>query len=176
MPKYFNYYPKIYYDAVGDGNPKVVTNILRRVKLKNGLKDSLSLFDEVEVQNGETPEIMSEQIYGDQQYYWVILLFNDIKDRFYDWPLDNVQFEQYVNDKYSNPNGVHHYEIDQESGLTTSSDNSHKIQVSSGTSGATSVTNYEYEQREQLKKRTIRLLKPEFLNLFVNEFTSLMGS
>ena len=66
--------------------------------------------------------------------------------------------------------------IDQESGLTTSSDNSHKIQVSSGTSGATSVTNYEYEQREQLKKRTIRLLKSEFLNLFVNEFTSLMGS
>ena len=109
MPKYFNYYPKIYYDAVGDGNPKVITNILRRVKLKNGLKDSLSLFDEVEVQNGETPEIMSEQIYGDQQYYWVILLFNNIKDRFYDWPLDNVQFEQYVNDKYSNPNGVHHY-------------------------------------------------------------------
>jgi len=175
MPKYFSYYPKILYDVEGNGNPKVITNLLRRVKIKNGLKESASLFDEVEVQNGETPEILADNFYGDQKYYWIILLFNNIKDRFYDWPLDNVQFESYVNDKYTNPNAVHHYEITQESGPTSSSDNSHKIQVNSTTPGATAVTNYEYEERLQLKKRLIRVLRPQFLSLFMVEFTSLIS-
>jgi len=175
MPKYFSYYPKILYDVEGNGNPKVITNLLRRVKIKNGLKESASLFDEVEVQNGETPEILADNFYGDQKYYWIILLFNNIKDRFYDWPLDNVQFESYVNDKYANPNAVHHYEITQESGPTSSSDDSHKIQVNSTTPGATAVTNYEYEERLQLKKRLIRVLRPQFLSLFMVEFTSLIS-
>jgi len=175
MPKYFSYYPKILYDVEGNGNPKVITNLLRRVKIKNGLKESASLFDEVEVQNGETPEILADNFYGDQKYYWIILLFNNIKDRFYDWPLDNVQFESYVNDKYTNPNAVHHYEIIQESGPTSSNDDSHKIQVNSTTPGATAVTNYEYEERLQLKKRLIRVLRPQFLSLFMVEFTSLIS-
>lgn len=175
MPKYFSYYPKILYDVEGNGNPKVITNLLRRVKIKNGLKESASLFDEVEVQNGETPEILADNFYGDQKYYWIILLFNNIKDRFYDWPLDNVQFENYINDKYTNPNAVHHYEIIQESGSTSSSDDSHKIQVNSTTPGATAVTNYEYEERLQLKKRLIRVLRPQFLSLFMVEFTSLIS-
>jgi len=175
MPKYFSYYPKILYDVEGNGNPKVITNLLRRVKIKNGLKESASLFDEVEVQNGETPEILADNFYGDQKYYWIILLFNNIKDRFYDWPLDNVQFESYVNDKYTNPNAVHHYEITQESGPTSSNDDSHKIQVNSTTPGATAVTNYEYEERLQLKKRLIRVLRPQFLSLFMVEFTSLIS-
>ncbi len=175
MPKYFSYYPKILYDVEGNGNPKVITNLLRRVKIKNGLKESASLFDEVEVQNGETPEILADNFYGDQKYYWIILLFNNIKDRFYDWPLDNVQFENYINDKYTNPNAVHHYEITQESGPTSSSDDSHKIQVNSTTPGATAVTNYEYEERLQLKKRLIRVLRPQFLSLFMVEFTSLIS-
>ena len=176
MPKYFSYYPKILYDVEGNGNPKVITNLLRRVKIKNGLKESASLFDEVEVQNGETPEILADNFYGDQKYYWIILLFNNIKDRFYDWPLSQDQFEKYVNDKYSDINGIHHYEIAQESGPTTSFDHSHKIQVNSTVSGATSVTNYEYELRKQLAKGRIKLLRSEFLDLITEEFSTLIGA
>ena len=175
MPSYFSYFPQIYYDAVGDGNFKIVTNILRRVKVKQGLKEVGAFFDEYDVDSEMTPEIVSEQVYGNQKYYWIILLFNEIKDRYYDWPLTASQFETYVNDKYDDINGIHHYEITQESGPTTSIDDSHKIQVNSTVSGATTVTNYEYEERLQNKKRRIRLLKPEFLELFVEEFKTLAG-
>ena len=175
MPSYFSYFPQIYYDAVGDGNFKIVTNILRRVKVKQGLKEVGAFFDEYDVDSEMTPEIVSEQVYGNQKYYWIILLFNEIKDRYYDWPLTALQFETYVNDKYDDINGIHHYEITQESGPTTSIDDSHKIQVNSTVSGATAVTNYEYEERLQNKKRRIRLLKPEFLELFVEEFKTLAG-
>ena len=95
MPNYFNAFPKIYYDAEGKGNFKLVTNLLRRVQMKKGLKESAALFDLYDIMGEDTPESVSEQYYGDQQYYWIILLFNDVKDRFYDWPLTAGQFEKY---------------------------------------------------------------------------------
>lgn len=174
MPDYFSYFPKIYIDVAGNGNSKVVTNLLKRIQIKQGLKEVAAVFDEYTIDTATSPEVLSEQYYGDQKYYWVILMFNNIKDRFYDWPLTADQFEQYVNDKYSNINAVHHYEIAQSSGETTSYDNSHLIQVNSGTSGATAITNYEYEQRIQDKKRRIRLLRPEYLEMVVSEFIKLM--
>ena len=82
-----------------------------------------------DISGEETPESVSEQFYGDQKYYWIILLFNNVKDRFYDQPLSSEQFETYINDKYADVNAVHHYEITQESGAQTHFDNSHKIQV-----------------------------------------------
>ena len=176
MPSYFSAFPKIYYDAAGQGDYKLVTNLLRRVQIKEGLKESAALFDLYDVQGEATPESVSEQYYGDQKYYWIILLFNNVKDRFYDWPMSSVQFEAYINDKYSDVNGIHHYEVAQSSGATSAFDDSHKIQVNSTVSGATSVTNYDYEQRLQDKKSRIKLIKPEFLELITEEFRTLIGA
>ena len=170
MPNYFNAFPKIYYDAAGNGNYKLVTNLLRRVQIKRGLKDSGALFDLYDIMGEDTPESVSEQYYGDQQYYWIILLFNDVKDRFYDWPMTSTQFETYINDKYSDVNGIHHYEVAQSSGATSSSDYSHLIEVNSTTTGASSVSNYEYERRLQDEKREIKLLDRKYLPIFIEEF------
>ena len=41
------------------------------------------------------------------------------------------QFEDYVADKYGTTDGIHHYEIAQSSGPTSSFDNSHMIEVNS---------------------------------------------
>ena len=99
---------------------------------------------------------------------------NNIKDRFYDWPLSEQQFEDYVAEKYTNPGAIHHYEIAQSSGPSTSLDNSHLIEVNSDASGATSVSNYEYERRLQDNKSLIKVLKPRYLSQFVEEFAKLV--
>ena len=80
------------------------------------------------------------------------------------------QFNQYVEDKYDDINGIHHYEVAQESG-----DTSIKIWVENDSdtnaySGATAITNYEHELAEQDRKRKIRLLDDRYLGLFVSEF------
>ena len=49
----------------------------------------------------------------------MVLLINNVTDRYHDWPMSEQQFSTYVNEKYSNPDGIHHYEISQESGDTT---------------------------------------------------------
>ena len=48
MPNYFNAFPKIYYDAEGAGNFKLVTNLLRRVQMKKGLKASYDFYANIE--------------------------------------------------------------------------------------------------------------------------------
>ena len=68
MPAYFSHFPKIYYDAVGKGNYKLVTNLLRRVQIKEGLRESAALFDLYDISGEDTPESVAEQFYGDQRY------------------------------------------------------------------------------------------------------------
>jgi hypothetical protein len=109
--------------------------------------------------------------------HWVILLTNNITDRYYGWPLTDQDFEKYITDKYDNPDGIHHYEITQSSGPQTGngpSDYSHLVEVNSTEPGAQSVSNREYEQRLQDEKRQIKLLDPQFLGVLLVEFEKLI--
>jgi len=174
---YFSQFPKLQYDIAGNNTFKVVPDILRRVKIKESVRDNLSLIQDYEVSSGESPETVAYKVYGSTDYYYVVCLMNDIKDRYYDWPLDDSSFETYVKSKYANPQGVHHYEKTQSSGATTSngpSNYSHMIECNSTDSGALSVSNYEYERRLQDQKRQIKILEPNYLNTFLNEFRKLI--
>ena len=174
---FFSLFPKRTYDISGNGNEKLVTDILRRIKIRESIKDNFSLFDKYDVSNGETPEEIAYKIYGSTEYHWVILLLNDITDRYYGWPLSDYAFEEYVKNKYTNPGAIHHYERTQLSGRTTSNgpeDYSHKIEVNSDATGAEAVSNYEYERRIQDEKRSIKLLDPAYLPTFEQEFNKLV--
>ena len=175
---YFNKFPKGNYDLKGDGKFKLVTDIMRRVKVRSKIVDEASLYDKYDVPNGEKPEDTAFKHFGDAELHWVILLTNNITDRYYDWPLSFQDFETFVKDKYANPDGIHHYEVTRSSGKTSGngpSDYSHKIEVNSDASGAQSVSNREYEQRLQDEKRQIKLLNPSFLGTFITEFEKLIS-
>ena len=94
-----------------------------------------------------------------------------------------VILPNYINDKYSDVNGTHHYKIAQ-----TSGDTSKFIEVydpslltdagassdSDAYGSATEVTNREYEEELQDERRKIKLLDPRFLDTFVTEYQTLM--
>ena len=177
MPKYFETFPKRLYDIDNSGNPKLVTDIFRRLKVRDGIKDNLALYASYDVTLGDTPESISYKHFGSTDYFWVICLMNDITDRFYDWPMTDSAFEAYVKDKYTNPAGIHHYEKVQSSGSTTQDgpgNFDHVIEVNSDDADGQSVSNYEYESRLQDKKRQIKLLDKAYLNTFVEEFERLV--
>ena len=176
MPKYFETFPNRLYDIKGDGNLTIVTDIFRRMKVREGIKDNMALMSTYDLQDGDTPEIISFKHFGTTDYHWIILMTNNVTDRYYDWPLNEQDFEAFVKSKYDNPGAVHHYEITQSSGSLTSNgpfDYSHKIEVNSTETGAESVSNYEYERRLQDEKRNIKLLDPNYLPLFLEEFEKL---
>ena len=174
---YFRNFTKGMYDIKGDGNKKLVTDLMTRVKVREKILNEAMLYDTYDVPNGEKPEDTAFKHFGSAQYHWVILLTNDITDRYYGWPLTDQDFETYITQKYDNPDAIHHYEITQSSGPQTGNgpdDYSYKIEVNSTEPGAQSVSNREYEQRLQDEKRQIKLLDPNFLITFLDEFEKLV--
>jgi len=174
---YFRNFTKGMYDIKGDGNKKLVTDLMTRVKVREKILNESMLYDTYDVPNGEKPEDTAFKHFGSAQYHWVILLTNDITDRYYGWPLTDQDFETYITQKYDNPDAIHHYEITQSSGPQTGNgpdDYSYKIEVNSTEPGAQSVSNREYEQRIQDEKRQIKLLDPNYLITFLDEFEKLV--
>ena len=151
---------------------KDVKNLLRRVGVRAKVKSNTSLFDTYDINSGESPEEIADKLYDNPELHWVILMVNDITDRYHQWPLNHNQFIAHINDKYDNIDATHHYEIAQTSGDTT-------IKINIGTdntdhSGATAITNYEYELARQDEMRKIRLLDPAYIDAFVDEYKILM--
>ena len=171
---YFRNFPTIIYDSVGDGEFKDVTNLLRRVGVRAKVKTNTLLYDTYDVKEGETPEMVANKLYGDPELHWVILLINDITDRYHQWPMTTPQFQAYVQDKYANPDATHHYEITQDSGDTTKKIEIYNPIDSDAYASATVITNFEYEQNQQDEMRKIRLLDPSYIGQFVNEYKNLM--
>ena len=174
---YFSKFPDMVYDVKNNGNFKLLPDILRRVKQRNAIKSGQFIFDTYDVKNGEKPEDIAYKWFGDAQLHWVILMTNDVTDRYYQWPMNDAQFEEFIADKYSNPDGIHHYEVTKDSGRTTGqgpNDYSHLVEVNSDTDNAISISNREYEERIQDKNRSIRLLNQRFLSDFMEEFDKLI--
>ena len=176
---YFGYFPLMGYDVKGTKNFKLVPQILKRVKLRSGIKSGMFLFDNYDVQDGERPEDIAFKWFDDAGLHWVILMTNNITDRYYEWPMTQPQFQNFIEDKYgvASIDAIHHYEISQTSGRTTSNgpnDYSHLVECNSDESGASSVSNRGYEQRLQDKNRQIRLLDRKYLGQFIEEFERLI--
>ena len=177
---YFSRFPLFVYDVKNNNNYKLLPDILRRVKLRATIKSGGMLFDRYDVKEGEKPEDVAFKWFGDPELHWVILMTNNITDRYYEWPMNQAQFAEFLTDKYGagSEDAIHHYEITRSSGRTTSkgpSDYSHLVEVNSDTDNASSISNREYEEREQDSKRQIQLLNKSFLGDFIAEFNRLIA-
>ena len=174
---YFSRFPLMVYDVKGDDNYKLLPDILRRVKLRSGVRSGTFLFDNIDVQDGERPEDIAFQYYGDAELHWVILMTNNVTDRYYQWPLSQPQFAEHLTDKYGagSEDDTHHYEIPQASGPTSSRDYSHMVEVNSDVDNVSIITNRQYEYRKQDEYRQIRILDKRFLDSFLEEFDNLIA-
>ncbi len=169
---YFNKFPDIIYDPDRDGQFQICKNILRRVAVREKVRTNTLLYDTYDVKEGESPESLADRLYGNTELHWVVLMVNNITDRYHDWPLSTPQFLDMIDEKYDNVDAIHHYEITQSSG-------SDKVKIDIGTDNtdypsATPITNYEFELERQNTISRIRLLDPAYISRFVEEFESLM--
>ena len=149
---------------------------MKRVAMRTKVRTNTLLFDTYDIKEGETPEILADKLYGDSTLHWIILYVNNITDRYHQWPMSSGQFNDFIADKYSNIDAVHHYEVSQ-----TSGDTSVKIDIGTDTTGyseadLTTITNREFEEERQDTIRQIRLLDPTYVPQFIEEFETLIGS
>jgi hypothetical protein len=163
MP-YFSKFPLMGYTANNNIDYDVVTDITRRVALSNQIKANFSVYDEYDIKDGETPEHVSHKFYDTTDYHWVILLLNDVIDPRYEWVMPQDVLYRYCESKYANAFAIHHY-VDIDTDLIVDSD----------FPGATSVSNYQYEEALNETRRRIKILKPEYIVGIAAEFDRLIN-
>ena len=170
MAKFFRYYPKTFYTSNNAvTGVDAVTNIIARFSFEQTLKENANAFYKYQIQDGDTPEIIADKYYGNVEYHWVVLLFNDVIDPQFDWPLDQNTIIEYIDKKYT-ANGASNTTV--QSGIawalsennvqayfkvitTTGSDGTitvEKLQVDNNTYAniASSTTNYTTQANESV--------------------------
>lgn len=125
---YFKIFPKISYSFNYKENAFVAaTDIFSRYKIRNVALDNALTFYKYQVTDGETVEIISQKVYEDPRYHWIICMCNNIIDPLFELPLSSQALEKKIITKYGystieqSMSAVHHYELKVDS-LYTSAD------------------------------------------------------
>jgi len=100
MSNYFSYFPTTEHDLTNIGQTVNLTNIIRRFKVKSSLFTDSRVYSEYTIRAGERPDIVADKFYDDPSYAWLILLFNEIDDPIFGWPIFGKEFDDYIVGKY----------------------------------------------------------------------------
>ena len=160
--KNFENFPKIAYDFnIGDTTKVIaVTDITENVRFRKEILSNIALYDEYDIIDGETPEIIAEKFYGSAQYHWIVMLVNERYDYLNDFPMTYRALETHVKDKYGvdNIHDVHHYV------------NAKGYVVDSNHPEAEPISNMQYEETVNESKRRIKIISPDVIGTVLKQF------
>ena len=184
---YFRELPELDYqsflsDSDSSSNYLRVKNLFRRCKLRDDLQSVFTFFNKYEIVEGARPDTVAEELYGDAELDWVVLMTAGIINVRNEWPLSDRQIYNYSLEIYGTQlNDVHHYETREvkdtngrlilPKGKVVDStfripNPDFYIETISPING---ISNYEYEVRKNDAKRSIFLLKESYLQQFLND-------
>jgi len=182
MAFYFKNFPKVQYDLKKNNKFLNLTNVTLRFKLTDLITNRSAIFYDYSVKESDRPDIVAFKYYGDEKLDWLILLTNQIIDPYYDWPLNQNDFNTYIINKYDSiqaaESTVHHYEqiIQAQSIHTDGSIIPEKVVRVDETTYNTleesvrrSVSNYENEINENEEKRQIKILEKSFVPTILSQ-------
>lgn len=96
--KFFEYFPTHNSKAA---NGISFVDIFNDYYITEQAKNSSDYFDEYQVIQGETPQIVSKKLYGNENEYWTFMLLNPhLKNLWFDWMLNQEELEDYLEKKY----------------------------------------------------------------------------
>ncbi|MCK5020164.1 MAG: baseplate wedge protein 53 [Candidatus Peribacteraceae bacterium] len=164
-----------------DGSHHLITNICNRVAVSKQAKNFQSVLYDHLIDVGDSPDVLSYKIYGTPDYWWVICLVNDIHDIQDDWPLTDQELTDYTTKKYplNTKYDIHHYEYP--SGKWTTPESAMMIHGLSSTESAIatfsirSINIGDYEGDINDNKRTIKLIRSEYIEQFRDELETLFA-
>ena len=191
-PKFFQRLPNVKYsmsvDSAGYTDDVTIKDFYRLMRLTDEAFRESTLYNEYIIKEGERPDQIAYEVYGDSQYYWAILLINNIIDYAAEWPLSNEHLETFMVQKYGSLEAAqktHHWETEEvvddsgsvilEAGLEVNEefvfyyypDPTANAQLSSRPTAVTCAT---YERRLNDAKEKIVLLREEYIFDFAREY------
>ena len=198
MASYFRQVPDFDYvnrdsDGKSIGDYNTVKNLFKRVKIREDILKNLAYFTLYKIEGDDRPDNVAFDIYDDETLDWVVLLSNNIMNVQTEWPMTQMAFNDFLIKKYGDiekSNNIHHYEtreLKNESGEIVvpkglKVQKNFKIEYFDEKRDAyvirvnevDAVTNYTYEVRKEELKRNIYLIKPEYLELIIEDINRIM--
>lgn len=163
---YFNKLPVIYYNfpVAGEDRMFVIKDVSINVRFIKETLENITIYDEYDIIDGDTPEIIAHRIYGSTQYHWALMLANLRFDYVNDWPMSYDRLEEYVRSKYGTDQMyvTRHYE------------DANGFVVNSDAPTAVPVSNMLYEERINESKRRIKLVSKVMIDQINTEFGKLL--
>jgi len=191
---YFRELPELDYQSfLSDSNSSQnylrVKNLFRRNKLRDDLQNVFTIFDKYEIVEGARPDTVAEEFYGSAELDWVVLMTANITRVRDQWPLSNRDLYRYSENKYGVNElfSIHHYETTEvkdaqgrlilPAGKIVDEDFTipNPLNTAINLNPVSSVNNYEYEVRKNIEKSSIYLLKPSYLQQFLNDMRDIMS-
>ena len=180
-------YPSFLSEKTSSSDFIEVKNVFRRVKLRDDLQNNFTVFERYQIPMGFRPDVVAEELYGSDQLDWVVLTVAGILNVRNEWPLSDRDIYDYSLDKYGDSlNSVKFFET------TEVKDTNGRMILPKGKvvdsnftipkpgeptatlNPVVGISNYEYETRLNDKKRSIFVLREEYLQQFLNDMRELM--
>ena len=196
--KYFRNIPNFeYVNRTKDGqyisNYTQVKNFFKKGKLREDIFQDLTVFQKYNVKGDDRPDNVDNEVYGSADLDWVVMMSNNMINVYNEWPMTQASLDIFLMDKYGDVetlNETHHYESNEVKDTTGVVIFPRGVRVSAAQSVSyhepitdeqvtvnpisRAVSNLEYEENENNKKRRIFLLKPMYLNVVYDDLEEMM--
>lgn len=172
---FFNGFPYVDYDILGDGEKNKIRNFFKRFDFRNQVRKYGSIYTKWVVREEDTPQIIAHKLYNSTHYYWIVLMINQMLDPVFDFPMTELELNNYVDKKYGveNRNALHHYESRDTGDIADLPDG---IIVDETYPSKEEVDNFEYELKKNDNNRHILILNPKYLEQVLDELRTILSS
>ena len=96
---YFSFFPSVQYQ-LPSGGQVIAKDIMARAKIVDSMKNLIGAYAEYTVVDDERPEHIAYRVYGRADYHWMILLYNEIHDPYFSWPMSTGEFDRFIEKTY----------------------------------------------------------------------------
>ena len=194
MANYFSYLPDVFVRTssyrTGSNDPYVqAKNLFRRIKIRDDISDIILGFEKYIIQHNERPDQIADRVYGNVEYDWVVLLTNNIINVYDEWPMTEEEMYSMMVRKYGKDHveSIHHWETQEikstrgdvvlRAGFEVPQDFVYRRPDGTNIPReelVRPISNYDYESQLNDYKRGIHVLKPQYIDAFVEEFETLV--
>ena len=192
---YFDLFPDVELPSFSDKRSShkdfvKVKNLFKRGKIREDLFGNLIAFSKYTILGDDRPDNVAHKIYENQNLDWVVLLSNNIINIRDEWPMSQFDFQRYLDNKYSRDQlgEIHHYETNEirnqsgilllQNGLVVDADYTFKYTEIDGTvqtvNSVKSISNIQYEIDKNDAKRSINVLRKEYIGIIIDDMRQIM--
>ncbi len=191
---YFDYFPDLLLPSHSENRNSStdfskVKNLFKRGKIRDDFFQDATAFSKYAVVGDDRPDSVAHKVYKDDTLDWVVLLSNNIINVRDEWPMSQSDFQRYLDNKYDKVQltQIHHYETKEirlpdgklilQPGLRVDSNFTYKYNFQGtnySVNDVTSVSNFQYEIDKNDEKRSIYLLREEYIGVIIDDMRDIM--